>query len=206
MRVTLDGEPVAHEAQSGETLSALLAAIASRQASDRRLVSVRVNGQLLQDEELSRRLAQPVAGDDTIELGSADARGVVADALREAALHLSESQLARDDLVDLLTSGRMSEAAPRLAEALACWQVCQRTLVEASAFLGRDLTSWAHEDRALGERLRGLADKLRELRDAVEARDWVLVTDLVQYEMSDLASAWRGALTSLADTLGEPSL
>ena len=85
------------------------------------------------------------------------------------------------------------------------WHTCQQAIAECSGLLGRDLTAVECAGRPVREHLDGLADKLRELRDAFEARDMVLVADLIQFEMPDICQAWQGILNELAQDAAAPT-
>jgi hypothetical protein len=50
--------------------------------------------------------------------------------------------------------------------------------------------------------LANLVEKLSELRGALEARDIVLLADLVRYELPALAQAWSAMLSNLAEQIG----
>ena len=48
------------------------------------------------------------------------------------------------------------------------------------------------------EHLHDLAAKLREVRDALEARDIVLLADMLRYEIPDTCQTWQGILKDMA--------
>ena len=51
------------------------------------------------------------------------------------------------------------------------------------------------------EHIDALSAKLRELHDALQARDFVLVADLAHYELPILCQTWRDLYTALADSI-----
>jgi hypothetical protein len=208
MILTLDGERLEGSFPT-HTLQALIDEVRQAHLGGRLVVAVMLDGQQLLDQELSRRLDEPVEGVNHIELISADARELVSAALREVAQQLAATSENPSAVADQLQSGAMSEATSAFSEFLQVWHACQRALVDCSGLLGEDLTAMESGGKPVREHLDGLADKLRELRDAFEARDTVLLSDLFQYEMPETCKAWQGILndlaTAVADRAGAPT-
>jgi len=74
-------------------------------------------------------------------------------------------------------------------------------VAQCSGLLERDLTVAECAGRPLREHLAELADRLRELRGACEARDVVWLGDLLTYEMPELCQRWQALLGELAGQL-----
>ncbi len=201
MIVTLDGQRMAADFASADTLQALIDRVRAEHLPDRLVVSVAVNGQLLLPEDLDARLSQPPAPQDQVDLESGDPRAIVADALRQAAEQLAAAGRAQQEVADQLNAGQVAEALGRVGELVGVWQAGQQVIVRCCALLGEDLTAVEYGDRPIREYVSELAEKLRELRDAFEARDMVLLADLLHYEMPPLCETWHGLLTHLADAV-----
>ncbi len=201
MIVTLDGQRMEADFTSADTLQALIDRVRAEHLPDRLVVSVAVNGQLLLPEDLDARLSQPPAPQDRVDLESGDPRAIVADALRQAAEQLTAAGQAQQEVADQLNAGQVTEALERVGELVGVWQAGQQVVVRCCALLGEDLTAVEYGERPIREHFSELAEKLRELRDAFEARDMVLLADLLHYEMPPLCQAWHGLLTHLADTI-----
>lgn len=201
MIVTLDATPLADTFNADDTLQALIDDVRESQLGDRIVVGVTVDDRALVDNELNARLAAPLCDVNSVELISADRRELARDALYEAAEQLAAAGAEHSTIADHLQAGRQVEAVNGFAQFLTAWQVCQRVLLECSSLLGRDLTQADCGGAPMHKHLDGLADKLREMRDAFEARDTVLLADMVRYEMPEICQAWRTHLQKLGDTL-----
>jgi hypothetical protein len=201
MIVTLDGQCLEADFTSADTLQALIDRVRAEHLPDRLVVSIAVNGQLLLPEDLDARLSQPPAPQDQVDLESGDPRAIVADALRQAAEQLAAAGQAQQEVADQLNAGQVAEALERVGELVGVWQAGQQVVVRCCALLGEDLTAVEYGGRPIREHLGELAEKLRELRDAFEARDMVLLADLLHYEMPPLCETWHGLFTHLADTI-----
>jgi hypothetical protein len=200
MIVTLDGRRLRGSFPT-HTLQALIDQVRQTHLAGRLIVAVTLDGQQLLDQELSQQLSGSVDGIKHVELISADPRGLVSDALREVAGQLASAADNQAAVADQLQSGEMSEATAAFGEFLQVWQTCQRTIVDCSGLLDEDLTATQSGGQPIRAHLDGLADKLRELRDAFEARDTVLLSDLFQYEMPQTCKTWQGILNDLAGTV-----
>jgi hypothetical protein len=205
MIVTLDGQHLEANFTSADTLQALIDRVRAKHLRDRLVVSVAVNGQVLLPEDLDARLSQPPAAEDQIDLESGDPRAIAADALRHAAEQLAAAGRAQQEVADQLNAGQVAEALGRVGESVGVWRAGQQVVVRCCALLGEDLTAVEYGGRPIREHLSELAEKLRELRDAFEARDMVLLADLLHYEMPSLCQTWHGLFTHLADIIaGHP--
>ena len=201
MIVTLDGQRMEADFASADTLQALIDRVRAEHLPDRLVVSVAVNGQVLLPEDLDARLSRPPAPQDQVDLESGDPRAIVADALRQAAEQLAAAGQAQQEVADQLNAGQVTEALERVGELVGVWQAGQQVVVRCCGLLGEDLTAVEYGGRPIREHFSELAEKLRELRDAFEARDMVLLADLLHYEMPPLCQAWYGLFTHLADTI-----
>jgi hypothetical protein len=202
MIVTLDGERLKGEFPH-DSLQTLVDEVRRVRLGDRLVVSVTLDGQLLLDQELSERLSQPLEQVTQVDLASADPHELASAALREVAGQLATAADSQTAVADQLRTGAVAEAATAFGDFLQVWQTCQRAVVECSGLLGEDLTATQSGGKAVREHLDGLADRLRELRDAL------LLSDLFQYEMPETCKTWQGILndlaTNLADRAGAPA-
>ena len=203
MIVTLDGERLDRIFPSSDSLQTLIDEVRRAYLGDRMVVSVAFDGRQLLDQELSEKLGKQLEQVTRIDLASADRHELVCAALREVACDLDKVASGQADIADKLSSGVMSDAVGTFGEFLQVWQTCQKAVVECSGLLGDDLTQMQAGGKLVREHLDVLADKLRELRDAFEAQDTVLLSDLFQYEMPETCRAWRDILNELADAIAK---
>ncbi|GEM_PF-1278644 len=201
MILTLDGERLDEPVSAQDTLQAVIDRLQQHRLGDRLVVSVVCDGTPLLDEELSRKLAQPLGETGQIDLTSADRYELVASALREMAAQLAVVGTQQAEAAGHIQDGKIAEAMTGFTTFLDAWQMCQRALLECSNLLGEDLTARRCDSVPVREHLDNLADKLRELRDAFEARDAVLLSDLIQYELPQTCQSWQTILNQLADAV-----
>lgn len=199
MIVTLDGRRLEGDFADGCTLEALLDQVRGADLDDRLVVSVAVNGKSCGQRELDSSLTQPLGNADQVDLQSGDRYTVSADALRGIAGRLAEIGELQPEVADQLNSGDVVDAVGRIGEVVGVWQASCDAIVQCSGLLGRDLTKEVFDGRSVEASLTELVGRLRELRDALEARDMVLLADLIHYELPELCTTWHDLLTGLAD-------
>ncbi len=198
MIITLDGRRLT-DVPSADHLQDLLEQIRSTALGDRLIVSVAVDGQVLDDEQLRTRLGAPLPAEiRQLDLRSADRRTLVADALRGLALEFGQAAEGQGDLAEQFGTGALGPALRGIGDFIGLWQTAQRALAQCSELLGTDLTLWEHAGRPVRAWLRELIDKLNELRAALDARDLVLLADLLRYELLPLCGTWQVLFDDLA--------
>lgn len=206
MTVSLDGRPVPRQPDDGQTLQGVIDAARADLGRERLIVTVMRNGRALVNDDLSTALDSTVAPSERIELSSADRYELAAAALEEIAHQLGEVGREQEAIARQLTSGQTAPAIERFSGFVTVWQTCQQTVLSCGSVLEADLTAQPHEGRPIREHLTDLAARLRELRDAFEARDMVLLADLLQYELPQLCGFWRDLLNRLAARVATRSL
>jgi len=203
MFVTLDGRRITREFTPGCTLQMLLDELRTELPGSRLIVSVAVDGQLCDEDELEKALPRPLEPDAQIDLESADRCAVAVAALRSVARELGDIRPRLAQLTEELQAGQIVEAVRQVGQLVQVWQRCRDVLLQSGSLRGCDLTELIFSDRPLREHLLELAAKLRGIRDALDARDMVLLADLLHYEMPPLCQLWHDLLLAVADQIAE---
>ena len=205
MIVTLDGQRLDTEFAPGCTLMELIERVRNQQPQERLIVSVAVNGNTYGEDELGAGLAQVLTGNEQVDLETDDRSRVAADALRAMAAELAEATRSHSDIADRLGTGDTAEAIRQIGEFVNVWNTCTTAITQCSGLLGRDLTAVEHGGQSVRANLGELAERLRELRDALEARDTVMLADLMHYEIPGLGETWQDVLATLASAAEQPA-
>lgn len=197
MIITLDGRKLEGPFESASTLQALIDDVRTRHAVGKLIVSVALDGRLLEEQSLDTRLAASATGFTTLELESADGRALAAAALRELSVRVASAGPDQVALSDRITASQSGVEIGRLSELIALWQDCRDTIIHCVRVTGLDLTAMEVDGAPVRAHCDELTSKLRELRDALDARDFVLTADLLRYEMAPMCETWSGLLASL---------
>ncbi len=105
-------------------------------------------------------------------------------------------------IADRLNSGEIAEAMNEFTGFVEVWQVVRDTLLQSCEVLGRDLTLHEHEGMSLLLHLGQVSETLRELRNTLDNRDFVLLADLIHYEVPPMCEKWGAILRGLGDAVG----
>jgi len=201
MVITLDGKRIQADVRPGTTLRALVEQARRICETDRIVVEVRYDGEVLAGDTLDERLAQTLGDIGQVDFASARPAELACDALREIVRQLDEAhELHRSIAVDL-QSGRVQDAVTGLSELLATWQTCCQAYRHCTDLIGGAVNRAGEDARPGAEQVAALVSRLREVRDAFESRDFVLLADLLEFELAPLCHSWRDLLSDLADTL-----
>jgi hypothetical protein len=200
MIVTLDGGRLELDAPPGITLGGLVDQVRAR-LGERLVVSVAVNGHPCGEQELESGLNRPLTPDDQVDLESGDRYAITADALRGLAGEIVQSGRRQAELAAQLGGPGGAEAIRQVGELVEVWQTCRTVVVQCSGLLGRDLATVTVAGRSVQEGLCELVEKLHGLRGALEARDLVLLADLLTYELPALCASWHDLLMLLAENI-----
>lgn len=197
MIVTLNGRKVDREFGADCTLQTVVDEVRAGH-EDCLIVSVNVDGQHVSDDELRQLLEQPVSETAQIDLESGNPRELVRDALRGLALEYARAGQGLGDIVKKFDAGDASNGVRDVAAYIGLWQVSHRVVAQCSGLLHGDLLELEHQDRTVQAWFEDAVQKLGEIRAALEARDMVLLADLIRYELPELSQAWQELLDDVA--------
>ena len=85
----------------------------------------------------------------------------------------------------------------RLSGCFSTWQHAQESVLKTAQLLRIDLNTVRVGDRSLTDLLREFTDQLRQIKSALENRDFVLLGDILEFEITQTSSQWRSALRAM---------
>lgn len=199
MSVTIDDLPL----EAGNLGMATVGDVLNHVAKDNRLVV-----QLLIDgfePDLggmevvrARKLA-----DCTLFLETARPTQIARDALEGIDATIEQAETLRLEAAELFRSGDPAVGLQKLAACFSLWHNTQDSVGKIAKLLRVDLALVKTADgRAVKEIIEGFAGQLRQLRDALEARDYVLCCDVLTYDMEGIAPDWRSATGAMRVVAG----
>ena len=90
----------------------------------------------------------------------------------------------------------------KLSGCFSTWQHAQESVLKTAQLLRLDLAAVQSDGRPLTEMVREFAEQLRQIKSALENRDFVLLNDILIYEAVETTARWRGAVGALRLTVG----
>lgn len=188
MAIIIDDQPIETEVWRFKSVGDVLEHVRTRDRG-RMIVKVLLDGVVpgmaqLGQQELEGR---------TLFVETADRKELASDALREAGEILDNSDSARQQAIEELSAGRSQEAMPVLNQWLASWRQAQQALVESASAVGINL-----ENLGIEQLVADLATQLRQIITALESKDYVTLTDILNYEAPTSMERWREALAAVS--------
>ena len=191
---TLDDKPLGSAAG---TLGELLAAARARLGNDRLVVEVRADGRPLGADEIEDRMPRPLTEGESLELVSADARTLATSTLDAALDRLGALGAQQADAADRLQGDEPGAAFSLLGDALAGWLEVSGAVTRCCELTGVELGSLEAGGGTGAGAAAELADRLREVRTQIQARDTIALADSLAYVWPEVVTRWEALVTDL---------
>ena len=198
MKTFLDDQPV--EVDRPTLAAAISAGVARAEGSGRIVVEIHADGRRLGDDELDPP-SDEEAGLGEVRLVSAEPRSLVRVTLFDAADALEQIAGDHVEAARLIHQGELPAALERLGFIVQVWQAVRDAVEKGPALLGVGLDSLDLGDADLPGSATDLAADLERLKSGLARQDWSEVGDLLEFDLVEQASRWRGLLRALADGL-----
>ncbi len=194
MPVTVDHAPLDVTRLGLTTLGEVLAHL---QEHGRIAIEVRIDGQAPAAIDFEELRARPTDSHDIV-IETADPREMALDALTEMEKALSQTEELHQQAADALQRNEIQPAMQSLGVCLGTWQQAQQCLTQSAALLGIDLNTLQVDDQPIVDIITRFSEQLREIRTALEQQDYVSLSDILTYELSETSAAWRNAIVALS--------
>jgi hypothetical protein len=122
--------------------------------------------------------------------------------LAEVEEQLGEADRLKGEAVDLLQRNAAVRAMERLSGCFSTWQHAQESLLKTAQLLRIDLTRVTVGGSSLAEVCGNFITQLREVKQAMEDRDFVTLADVLTYEMTQTSRQWREAIGAMKGVIG----
>jgi hypothetical protein len=193
MPVTVDDAPLRTEELGLSTVGQVLTHL---QRANRLVVHVLIDG-LEPDLDRLRDVRKSPLLNHNVFIETTDPRQMATGILAEVEAQLREADRIRKETVDLLQKNQNVRAMEKLSGCFTTWQHAQKSLLGTAQLLKLDLSKVQVGGQPLTELLSEFTSQLREIKTALENRDFVTLGDLLLYETTQTADKWRAALSEL---------
>ena len=203
MSVTVDHEKLEVDRLGLRTVGQVL----SHLTRDNRLVvNLLIDGEEPDLDQLSLVKQVPLHA-HTLFIETAEPRDMALEVLGETEAQLHEADRLKGEAVDLLRrSGAANKAMEKLSGCFRTWQNAHESVVKTAQLLRLDLDQVRVDDdqqNTLAEFLADFTAQLRQIKLALEARDFVSLGDVLEYDMAGGAEKWGAALGAVRDVVCE---
>lgn len=193
MSVTVDQEPLAAEALGLETVGAVLAHL---QRDNRLVVNLLIDGQKPDLAGISQLRQSSVHG-RSLFIETARPTQMALEVIHEVELQLQNADHFKNEAADLLQRNQVSKAMEKLGVCFTTWQAAQESIVKTAQLLRINLESLAVNGRSLSEILSEFTQQLKQIKETLIDRDFVLLSDILLYETTEFTQKWTSVLGAM---------
>jgi hypothetical protein len=200
MDISVDGQPLADVPSNIATLGQLAVHVKQHLDSpDRLVVGIAADGENIEAESLEPAMTKPLATWSRIDFETTSAAEASLAVLHGANALFEEAEGIQHETVELLRQGEDVRARESMVRCFAIWQQTQESVSKVRELLDLDLDSMKLDDEPYPEIFSQLRDRLEEIKDALAARDYVLLADILEYELQETTNKWRRIIARLID-------
>jgi tRNA nucleotidyltransferase/poly(A) polymerase len=200
MTVMVDQQPLAVEELGLSTVGQVLCHV---HKGRRLVVSLLIDGE---EPDLNRMAAvrQSLVKGRTLFIETADPTQLAGQLLADVSQWMVEAERLRVETAELLQRNEPPAALEKLRGCLTLWQHAQDAVGKVAQLLRVDLGSVQAGDGTIQSLLERFAEQLRQVKAALEQRDFVALSDVLLYEMAENGQRWEQALEALRGSAGGP--
>jgi hypothetical protein len=190
MSVIVDQQPLEAETLGLRTVGQVLAHL---KRDNRLIVNVLIDGK---EPDLRRFKAvkKSLLAGHTVFIETADARQMAHQVLDEVEAQLGEADRLKLESAALLQKNQVAPAIEKLGGCFSAWQHVQDSVLKVAQLRRIDPQTIKVHGRAFTELLAEFTANLRQIRTALDGRDFVTLTDMLSTKMSRAVEQWREAL------------
>ena len=197
MSITIDHEKLSADDLGYKTIGHVLSHVHTR---NRLVVNLLIDGEEPDLDRMADVKRAPLNG-HTLFIETAEPRVMALEVLDEVEQQLREADRLKAEAVDLLQRNAAVRAMERLSGCFSTWQHAQESLLKTAQLLRIDLTRITVAGQTLAEVVATFIAQLREVKQAMEGRDFVTLADVLTYEMTQTSNQWREAIGAMRDVI-----
>jgi hypothetical protein len=197
MSVTIDHQMLSTDDLGLKTIGQVLSHVQTR---NRLVINMLIDGEEPDLDRMSDVRRVPLNG-HVLFIETAEPRAMALEVLAEVEEQLGEADRLKGEAVDLLQRNAAVRAMERLSGCFSTWQHAQESLLKTAQLLRIDLTRVTVGGSSLAEVCGNFIAQLREVKQAMEDRDFVTLADVLTYEMTQTTDQWREAIAAMRDVI-----
>ena len=197
MSVTVDQEMLPAQLMGLTTVGQVLAHL---KRENRVIVNVFIDGRAPDLRKIRAIKRSPLAGHD-VRIETADPRQIAHQVLDEVEAQLVEVDRLTSESAALLEKKQLAPAVEKLGGCFTAWRHVQEAIFKVAQLRRIDIQTIKVQGRAFTDLIADFAQRLREMRRALDGRDFAALRDLLTGKMDQVADQWRDAIRSFRGVL-----
>jgi hypothetical protein len=192
MEVYVDGEILTPQPATDSVIRDVTDQLREQLNEKHRLV-VRIgcDGEDVAESDLERTLDAALSDYGRVDLHTALVSDLAADLLSQTTEMLEKAREVQSEVVDLLSQGNNGRAMELLSDCFTVWKNAQEGLQRAAEAMELELDDIRFEEETVTAFMGEVAAALRTIREALELRDYVMLSDVLAYEFDPLTERWQ---------------
>ena len=204
MDLWIDDQLADPPVDSSPTLSSLIDEVRRRiGGTGRMVVSIECDGVELGADRLDRAMTRSVESYERVVMRTCPPAELVEGALAQALSCLRQSRRQCAGIVKLIAESNPAEAMSTLAAVLGTWTQVHEGMRNSIGLLGQDVAQLSTDEVDIERTFQEVRELLIQIKEVVEARDTILLADLLQYELDPVADQWERAIRRVRDHAAE---
>jgi ABC-type uncharacterized transport system permease subunit len=200
MEILVDNEPYCPRDPLPVSIAQLIAQIKPELSrSDRMIVTISCDQHELVENEIDEVLSRNISDYQRLEFATATVQELATGAMQSAMSILSATRAKQTEAIELLSEDRNEEAISVLSECITGWVQTHDTVVKTISLLGLNIDNLTNDGKSVIDVLNEVAHHLTQLKECLAAGDYVLLNDLLQYEIVPWFDQWEGMIGAIAN-------
>jgi len=191
--VTVDDHPFDASAIGVGTIGQLIDHVSQLR---RLITSILIDGQSPDLDELEFVRRTPLAG-RVVFMQTADHDVIAKQVLEQLDQIVDLADQFRTQAAQHLVSGGYGEALKKLGVCFGHWSTTQESIGKVARLLRIDLEQIMLSEQSLDTFLKQFAQQLNDVKTAIESRDYVQLSDTLNYEMNHAGESWKSAIQAM---------
>ncbi len=204
MEIFVDGDPVELDVSDQASLGEALESIQSdRCAPGHLVVGLKCDEREIASNTMSDALQTPASSFGRLEVFTSTRSELVREAMRQAMNALNDVDAECAKVADLLSQGRAVEGIETLGECLGVWRQIHDAVSKSIQMLKINVETCEIDGESLSAIFPRPIEALTQIKEALTTQDYVLLADILQYELSGITQQWRSLAEYLVQQAGE---
>jgi len=198
VEVLLDGKEVSKSIAQDSTLKDALHYMQSNLCPrDHLVIKVRCNGEDIPGEKMEASLSKPISTLEKVEVVTSTREHLITDAMTQASISLEDTESACKKIAEQLTEGKNTEAIESLGECLRIWQHIHEAVGKSLMMLDVDPATMMIQDESIDVVIAKPTEVLMQIKQALMAQDYVLLSDILEYEFTSVTDQWHSIIARI---------